>query len=99
MKKSIVVALMAVVLCGCSTVGTRQTEYRYDSTTGKITAKIETRAASRTLFSATAAAQTWEASQSEGEQGFTVGGLNQQGGTNAVSVLREIKGIVEALPK
>jgi hypothetical protein len=79
---------------GCARFSTTQT----DSRDGEKTT-ITTKAASWTLFSSKSSLAKWKATQTEKSQGAEVGGLEQQGGTNAVAVLQAIGTLLQALPK
>ena len=97
--KRILILTACVALCGCARFGTTQKDIRYDPITGKIATEVSTKAASYTLFSSKSDLAKWKATQSEKSQGAEVGGLSQQGGTNAVAVLEALAKVVGALPK
>lgn len=99
MKRIITLVACVAAICGCARFGTVQKDLRYDPDTGKLVGEITTKAASYTLFSSRSSLANWKATQSEKSQGAEVGGLSQQGGTNAVAVLEKIAEIVKALPK
>lgn len=97
--KIIYAALCAlVVAAGCARFSTKQTERRYDPTSGKLTTEIVTRAASGTFFESKSSLAKWKAAQSEKSQSAEVGGLSQESsGTNAVQVLGAIAEILKAV--
>ena len=104
MKKPLLL-IAAVCLAGCSTFNTTQTDKSYELQPGKtgtnITFReITTKATARTFWDARSALANFKATQTDKTQSATVGALNNESsGTNAVTVLKEIRGIVEALPK
>lgn len=83
---------------GCAQFGTIQIDERSNEKTGENT-KITTKASSRTFFSSKSELTKWKATQTEKSQGAEVGGLSQQGATNAVGALKAVAEILKALPK
>ena len=95
MKKTIAVISVVACLVGCARFGTVQKDIRYEN--GKIAGEITTRASAYTLFSAKSDLARWKATQSEKSEGAEVGGLSQQGGTNAVAFMEQVARAAEAL--
>ena len=93
MKKLIAILGLAL-LSSCARFSTIQTDERIGENT-----KVTTKAASWTLFSSKSDLSKWKATQTEKSQGAEVGGLSQQGATNAVGALNAIAEILKALPK
>jgi hypothetical protein len=87
--------LIALAMTGCASFKTKQADERTLPDGSKTS--ITTYAASRTFFSSKSSLAHWKAQQTEGEQGATVGDLNQQGATNSVDALRAIADILEKL--
>jgi hypothetical protein len=89
----------SVAFTGCARFSTVQTDTSYDEH-DKVIRKITTRAKAGTLFTARSALANFKASQTDKTQGASVGSLTQEtSGTNSVAALRELRGIIEALPK
>lgn len=96
MKTPLLCILPVILLLGCARFSTRQSDIRkewWEGTNQFSTTEIITKASSYTLFSSKSDLANFKATQTEKSQGASVGSLIQQGGTNAVEVLRELKEI------
>lgn len=97
-KKLMSVAILVCLTVGCARFSTTQKDVRYDEN-GKKTTEVSTKAQAYTLFQGKSALAQWKASQTEGEQGAEVGGLNQStdAGTNIVQGIGGLVDLVNAL--
>jgi hypothetical protein len=82
--------LLLVLLAGCSTFTTTQTDKRTNEKTGETTTVI-THARSTTFFDSKSNLAKWKATQSEKSQGAEVGGLAQESnGTNVTQLIEAV---------
>lgn len=80
---------LALVLAGCSSFSTTQTDVSYDK--GLPLRTITTKAKARTFFDAKSALTNFKASQTDKNQGASVGSLNQEAsGTNAIGLIEAV---------
>jgi hypothetical protein len=105
-KAILCAAVLAGFTTGCATFTTDQKDISYEAiTNGTRVAsvpirEIRTRSTARAFWDAKSALASFKASQTDKTQGMTLGGLAMESsGTNAVQVLKEIKEIVQSLPK
>lgn len=99
-------AAVVGLVTGCASFVTDQRDISYEAvtngtkTTSVPTREITTRAKARTFWDAKSALARFAAAQSDKSQSARVGELGMEtSGTNAVRVLQELRGIVQALPK
>lgn len=98
----LVLALTLALGSGCSNFYSRQWDRSYFGPDGKTLARSETETLvrARTVWDAKSQLANFTASQSAKTQSTKVGALvSESTASNAVPVLRELRGIVEALPK
>ena len=96
--KTIVLFAAMCALAGCSTFTTTQIDERVLSDGSRT--KITTRASARTLFDAKSQLANFRASQTEKQQGASVGSLSQESnGTNAVAAIQALERIAIGLAK
>lgn len=80
---------LAVVMAGCSSFSTTQTDTSYDK--GLPLRTITTKAKARTFFDAKSALTNFKANQTDKTQSAFVGGLNQEAsGTNVIGLVEAI---------
>ena len=90
MKPLLALAILALLLNGCARFTTVQTEVRNETET-----TITTKAKATTFLSSKSSLANWTAKQAEGEQGASVGNLEQQSdGTVVTETLKEVKEII-----
>lgn len=88
----------AALLAGCSTFNTTQTDERILADGSRT--KISTSATARTIFDANSKLANFRASQTEKQQGASVGSLSQDStGTNAVEAIRSLERVALGLVK
>lgn len=88
-----------LLMTGCARFSTTQTDVSVDLGGTNTTRTVTTKASAYTLFSAKSSLATWKANQTDKTQGASVGGLEQQGGTNAAATIQAIANLLSALPK
>jgi hypothetical protein len=91
----VILASLAVVICGCSSFKTIQNETR-NETEGIV--QITTTVKAHTFFDSKSGLSNFKASQSEKTQGASVGSLVQESdGTNAVKALEQLNLLLQRL--
>lgn len=81
---------MALVLAGCSSFSTTQTDVSFNDK-GLPLRSITTKAKARTFFDAKSALTNFKANQTDRTQGASVGSLNQEAsGTNAIGLIEAV---------
>jgi len=95
MKTILLLSVMGIALCGCARFTTHQT----DSTGTNGVRVTTTDVAAWTLWNAKSEIAKSRVFQSDKSQSSTVGSLNQSATNELVEVLREVKGIISAMPK
>ena len=98
MKNMVIVSVLIILCTGCARFGTIQIDERRNEKTGEVT-KITTKASGYALFSAKSSLAKWKATQSDKSQGAEVGGLEQQGATNIVGAMSEMRMLLQELNK
>lgn len=85
-------ALILILLCGCATFVTEQTDTSYDENGAQVRT-ITTKAKSRTFFEAKSSLAQFKAMQTDKTQSATVGSLGQQADTtNSVILIERVVG-------
>lgn len=88
--------LTTALLSGCASFTTNQIDERKNETTGEKTT-VRTKVSVRTFFDSKSQLANSKASQTEKSQSATLGALNQESsGTNAVSLINAVEGVLKA---
>ena len=91
--------ILAVALCGCTSIHVKQTDTSTIDEAGIETREIHTEVSGRAWFSSAQALTKFKVSQTDHTQSTGFDALNQHGATNTVATLEALARIAEAAAK
>jgi hypothetical protein len=94
MKPTLILAI-ALLLCGCSSYQTIQTDSRKEAQDGTAITEIKTTVKARTFFDSKSKLADFKASQTEKSQSTSVGSLSQE--SSATNVAPVVKAVFEGI--